>query len=80
MKAKLKIYCCVDESVIYNVESGNIHLIPSFNVELLSLINRKINKPLLLVKIVDVFNFDQQEAESYLDNLCFEYRKLNLID
>jgi len=76
----LKSYSCEPETVIYNVESGDMHLLSASNAELLGLINQKVEIPHLLQKIIDTFQLSGSEAEEYLFNLKSEYRKLNLIN
>ena len=78
---KLKIHRWVGgESVIYNIESGDMHLLTSFNAELLALMLEKKETSQLVVKIIENYQVDKQEAESFLDNLYLEYQNLNLID
>lgn len=79
--SKLKIHHWVgDESVVYNIESGDMHLLSSFNAELLALMLEKIETSLLIKKIIENYQVDKQEAESFLDDLYLEYQNLNLID
>lgn len=79
--SKLKIHHWVEgESVIYNIESGDMHLLTSFNAELLALMLEKKETSQLVVKIIENYQVDKQEAESFLGNLYLEYQNLNLID
>ena len=68
------------ESVVYNIEFGDMHLLSSFNAELLSLMIKQVAVPRLVEKISVTYDVGKQEAETYLTNLQLEYRKLNLID
>jgi len=77
---KLKIYQWQEESVIYNSESGDMHLLLSFQAELLILILNGISKAQLIKKISENYQVDKEESEVFLDNLYLEYQKINLID
>jgi len=68
------------ESVAYNLLSGDLYLLDYENAELLKLMSNKINKSIIIIKIIDMFHVDKDEAEEYLSNLQSEFRELNLID
>jgi hypothetical protein len=68
------------ESVVYNVEFGDMHLLSSFNAELLVLMLKQFKAPQLVEKIRVTYDVEKREAETYLTDLQLKYRKLNLID
>ncbi len=77
---QLKIHCWEEESIAYNKESGDMHLLSSFNARLLLAMRKKNEKQQLVKQITEGLQIDIQEAEVFLDNLYLEYQKLNLID
>ena len=76
---KLVIRNWQDESVVYNIESGDMHLMPVFHSELLQLLIANQPLPLLVVKIVEMYKVNTKEAEKYLDDLYHEFLLVNLI-
>jgi len=77
---QLKIQGWQEERIVYNKESGDMHLLSSFNAGLLLSIRKKTKKQQLVKQIIEDLQIDRQEAEVFLDNLYLEYQKLNLID
>lgn len=69
-----------DESVVYNASSADLHLLSSFNAELLSLIKKEAPQPMLMTKISDYYQIAEMEAKKVLDDLISEYLKLGLLD
>ncbi len=69
-----------DESVVYNIEFGDMHLLSSFNAELLALMQKQTVQSLLIEKVSVTHGIERQEAESYLNSLRIEYKKINLLD
>ncbi len=68
------------EGVVYNIQSGDMHLLSSFNIDLITSFSKNKERHMLLSEIRKAFQVDINEAEKYLDNLCLEYQKFNLIN
>jgi len=77
---QLRIYQWHKESIVYNSESGDMHLFLSFNAELLILMLKQVDKVRIILKVSENYQVDKQQAELLLDNLYLEYKTLNLID
>jgi len=75
-----KVYFWQDESVIYNIKSGDIHLLSSFDGKVLDLMSSNTKQEVLIKKIIEAYQIDYQDAEDYLGKLYDIYRKLSLID
>jgi len=76
----LKIVNYKYESVVYNKESGDLHLLSTFNAKVLELMLENTSQSNLINKITESYEIEKEDAENYLDNLYTEYRNLNLID
>jgi len=77
---EISVFLWQDESVIYQKESGDLHLLPIFNTEVLELILENTSQSKLINKITESYEIEKEDAEDYLESLYTEYRNLNLID
>lgn len=68
-----------DETVVYHMPTGNMHLLPSSHVGILLAINEGVDKVVLIKRIKLDFNLEDLEAKLFLDDLYTEYQKINLI-
>ena len=73
-------YFCENECVVYNVSNANLHLLSSFNAELLQLIKQKVSEKELVIQISNFYQLEEIEAQSVLSNLKSEYQNLGLLD
>jgi hypothetical protein len=69
-----------DECVVYNVSNANLHLLSSFNAELLQLMKKEMPEKELVVRITHFYELEEIEAQSIFNELKFEFDNLGLLD
>jgi len=80
MTSKFRIRNWEEESVIYNIDTGDMHLLSSFNVKILLLINDTASFDQLILVVSEYFQINRKDAETFLENIYIKFHKLSLIE
>jgi len=68
-----------EECVVYNTETADLHLLTLFNAELLKMINKEVDKSLIIDKVMRYHGIDEMDSVLSIEKIVSEFKSLNLV-